>query len=135
MPINRSEGRNVHFFDARHPNDALGGLILNPSVTQSNFLQMLEILIVSSHPYDVSLRDSGIDLTRCDEPLQSGNYDIKLQSVQGNSPMLLCLYLDNKNQAHCRLLMNLLLLGSSLVQYLDGTMHFVLQYVSVIRNA
>ncbi|KAN0067194.1 HNH endonuclease domain containing protein [Elaphomyces granulatus] len=79
----KSGYRNVLFSDARYPDDLLGGLRLNPSVTQANFLHMLEILIISSSPYDVSLRGTSTTLTRCNEPLQPGTYDIKLQSAQG----------------------------------------------------
>ena len=83
LPNDRSGYRNVLFSDARYPDDLLGGLRLNPSVTQANFLHMLEILIISSSPYDVSLRGTSTTLTRCNEPLQPGTYDIKLQSAQG----------------------------------------------------
>ena len=55
MPDNRSGGRNVHFYDARKPEEVLGGLILDQRspVTEAAFLTMLEILIGSSHPYEV----------------------------------------------------------------------------------
>jgi hypothetical protein len=59
---------------------ALGGLILNPSVTKKNFLSILGILIVTSGPYRVTLRSTGHDLT----PLQPGQYDIRPYSRKGN---------------------------------------------------
>ncbi|KAJ8101592.1 hypothetical protein POJ06DRAFT_251914 [Lipomyces tetrasporus] len=43
-------GRDVHFYNFAEPDKALGGLILNPSVTGKNFLSMLGILIVASAP-------------------------------------------------------------------------------------
>jgi hypothetical protein len=51
------------------------GLILNPTVTHLEFLQMLDILITTSHRYDVSLRGSaGVSLTRCNEPTEGNLY-------------------------------------------------------------
>ena len=117
MAKDRSGGRDVHFFDARHPKDALGGLILNPTVTHAEFLQMLDILIITSHRYDVSLRGSaGVNLTRCNEPLQPGNYDLKLESAEGNLYPPLTYFLNNQKQAHCRLLVRFLLPELSLTQ-------------------
>ncbi|KAK9384253.1 hypothetical protein V1515DRAFT_618186 [Lipomyces mesembrius] len=80
---NRSIGRNVDLYDASKPDDALGGLILRPSITKNNFLFMLEILIIASHPYGVSLRDTGVNLTASDEPLEPGHYDIRPNSPEG----------------------------------------------------
>ncbi|KAK9320588.1 hypothetical protein V1517DRAFT_205545 [Lipomyces orientalis] len=74
---NRSRGRNVQFYDALDPNHALGGLILNPSVTEKTFLYMLEILIVASDPYSVVLRCTGEIVTLSDNPLKLGHYDIR----------------------------------------------------------
>ncbi|KAK9327594.1 hypothetical protein V1520DRAFT_348407 [Lipomyces starkeyi] len=36
MAGNRSRGRTVHFYNTLYPDDVLGGLLLNPSVTQHN---------------------------------------------------------------------------------------------------
>jgi hypothetical protein len=117
MAKDRSEGRDVHFFDARHPSDALGGLILNPTVTHSEFLQMLDILIITSHRYDVSLRGSaGVNLTRCNEPLQPGDYDLELESAEGNLYLPLTYFVNNQKQARYRLLMRFLLPELSLTQ-------------------
>ncbi|RPB21781.1 hypothetical protein L211DRAFT_840415 [Terfezia boudieri ATCC MYA-4762] len=38
MPIDRSLGRNVQFYDAASPEVALRGMIQNGSVTEGNFL-------------------------------------------------------------------------------------------------
>ena len=59
MPIHRSAGRNVQFYDARSPGDALGGLIQNGSVTEANFLEMLGILLSTETPIRVQERGSG----------------------------------------------------------------------------
>ncbi|KAK9326603.1 HNH endonuclease-domain-containing protein [Lipomyces starkeyi] len=77
MAGGRAIGRDVHFYNFAEPDKALGGLILNPSVTEKNFLSMLGVLIVASGPYHVTLRSTGHDLTPTDQPLQPGHYDIR----------------------------------------------------------
>ncbi|KAK9236354.1 HNH endonuclease-domain-containing protein [Lipomyces kononenkoae] len=77
MAGKRAIGRDVHFYNFSEPDKALGGLILNPSVTQKTFLSMLGNLIVASGPYRVTLRSTGHDLTPTDERLQPGHYDIR----------------------------------------------------------
>lgn len=56
MPIDRSLGRNVHFYNASMP---LGGLIQNGSVTEANFLDMVEILLITEASVRVRERTSG----------------------------------------------------------------------------
>ncbi|KAK9241703.1 HNH endonuclease-domain-containing protein [Lipomyces tetrasporus] len=75
MAGRRAIGRDVHFYNFAEPDKALGGLILNPSVTKKNFLSMLGILIVASGP-------TGHDLTPTDEPVQPGHYDIRPYSCK-----------------------------------------------------
>ncbi|KAK9242260.1 HNH endonuclease-domain-containing protein [Lipomyces tetrasporus] len=77
MAGRRAIARDVHFYHFAEPDKALGGLILNRSVTETNFLSMLGIIIVASGPYRVTLRSTGHDLTPTDEPLQPGHYDIR----------------------------------------------------------
>jgi len=76
MPIDRSLGRNVHFYDATSPGFALGGLIQNGSVTEENFLEMLRILLVTEAPLRIQARTSGYVLTSTNNPLPLGDYDI-----------------------------------------------------------
>ncbi|KAK9358009.1 HNH endonuclease-domain-containing protein [Lipomyces starkeyi] len=76
MPTCRSVIRNVHLFDPSRPNEPLGGLYLNSSVTRKKFLRMLEIVIRANSPYSVFLRGTEVPLTPTDDPLQSGHYDI-----------------------------------------------------------
>ncbi|KAK9349703.1 HNH endonuclease-domain-containing protein [Lipomyces doorenjongii] len=83
MVRDRSAGRNVHIYRASEYDRALGGLILNPSVTERIFLFMLEILIVSSDPYEVVMPYTGVIVTPTDEPLKPGHYDIKSKSQGG----------------------------------------------------
>ncbi|KAK9319198.1 hypothetical protein V1517DRAFT_60477 [Lipomyces orientalis] len=46
MAGRRAIARDVHFYHFAEPDKALGGLILNLSVTETNFLSMLGILVV-----------------------------------------------------------------------------------------
>ncbi|KAK9244174.1 HNH endonuclease-domain-containing protein [Lipomyces tetrasporus] len=80
---NRSRGRNVHFYDALDPDHALGGLILNRSVTEKTFLFMLGILLAASDPYTVVLRCTDEIVTPSDKPLKPGHYDIRSNSPGG----------------------------------------------------
>ncbi|KAK9312354.1 HNH endonuclease-domain-containing protein [Lipomyces starkeyi] len=72
----RSLIRNVHLYDPSQPNEPLGGLYLNPSVTRKKFLRMLEIVIRANNPYSVLLRGTEVPLTPTEDPLQPGHYDI-----------------------------------------------------------
>ncbi|TGZ81029.1 hypothetical protein EX30DRAFT_294648, partial [Ascodesmis nigricans] len=76
MPLDRSLGRNVHFYDAMTPQVPLGGMIQNGSVTENNFLDMLGILLISQAPLRVQERTSGHVVTTNNNPLQPGEYDI-----------------------------------------------------------
>ncbi|KAK9368502.1 HNH endonuclease-domain-containing protein [Lipomyces kononenkoae] len=58
------------------PEEALGGLLLNQSVTVKCFLFMLDILLAPSDAYCVSLRGSNVVLSASDQRLQPGGYDI-----------------------------------------------------------
>ncbi|KAK9243184.1 HNH endonuclease-domain-containing protein [Lipomyces tetrasporus] len=81
MAGNRAIGRDVHFYLFSEPDQPLGGMILNPSVTEKNFLFMLqEILIAASGPFLVTLRSSGVDLIATDNALKPGHYDIRPKS-------------------------------------------------------
>src|SRR5437773_1112457 len=76
MNIDRSSGRNVHFYDALAPGVALGGLIQNGSITEKNFLDILGIVLVATAPIRVKKRTSSYVLARTDQPLQTGDYDV-----------------------------------------------------------
>ncbi|KAK9320192.1 HNH endonuclease-domain-containing protein [Lipomyces orientalis] len=76
MAGRRALGRDVHFYLFSEPEKPLGGMRLNPSVTEKSFLSMLGILIVASGPYRVTLRSTGIDLMPTDDALKPGHYDI-----------------------------------------------------------
>ena len=77
----------VHFYDATKPDDALGGLIQNGSVTEGNFLQMLRIVLVTEAPVRVQHRTSGEIVSMSDSRLQIGIYDVSC----GGTHLLRCL--------------------------------------------
>ncbi|KAJ8104316.1 HNH endonuclease-domain-containing protein [Lipomyces tetrasporus] len=83
MPENRSQLRNVHFYDVSRPEYPLGGLYLNPSVSARKFLRMLHIVVRTSCPYRVWSRGSDTPLIPTDEPLVPGQYDIVCDSPGG----------------------------------------------------
>ena len=80
MPINRSLGRNVHFYNAAFPEVPLGGLVQNGSVTQANFLYMLNILIIAETPLTVHDRRTGQEVAWTDARLEPGSYDVSCDS-------------------------------------------------------
>ena len=66
----------MHFYNAL-AHDPLGGLVQNGSVTEANFLDMLiGILLVTNAPIRVQERTSGHHVTRTNNQLQPGHYDI-----------------------------------------------------------
>ncbi|KAI5791713.1 HNH endonuclease-domain-containing protein [Peziza echinospora] len=82
MPFDRSFGRNVHFYDASVPDITLGGLFQNGSVTEANFLAMLDILLITETPIRVQERGSGHNIiTRTNTPLGLGEYDVYCDSL------------------------------------------------------
>ena len=76
--MNRSIGRDVHFYDPRNPTEPLGGLILCNGVTNANFCAMVEVFV---RPGNFILRlqegDSFADIEKDEQALQPGNYFIK----------------------------------------------------------
>ncbi|RPB17916.1 hypothetical protein L211DRAFT_889904 [Terfezia boudieri ATCC MYA-4762] len=76
IPVDRSSGRNVQFYDATSPEAALGGMIQNGSATAGNFLDMLGILLITQSPIRVRERDSGHIVTTTNTRLEAGHYDI-----------------------------------------------------------
>jgi len=85
MPINRSLSRNVTFYDATKPNETLGGLIQNGSITEANFLDILGILlVVEGSPIRVQERISSRIVSRTDMPLETGVYDIYCNGMYYN---------------------------------------------------
>ncbi|KAK9236280.1 HNH endonuclease-domain-containing protein [Lipomyces kononenkoae] len=77
MAGSRAIGRDVNFYLFSEPGKAIGGLRLNPSITEKKFLSMLSILIVASGRYRVTLRSTGVDLMPTENGLRPGDYDIR----------------------------------------------------------
>ncbi|KAH0548613.1 hypothetical protein GP486_007843 [Trichoglossum hirsutum] len=73
-PPNRLLDRNIRFSDKRNPDDFLGGLVQNGSVTETNFLSMLNIVLVASSPIRVYAKATGAPVLQTDTPLQLGDY-------------------------------------------------------------
>ncbi|KAF8534664.1 hypothetical protein BDD12DRAFT_988700 [Trichophaea hybrida] len=74
MSGNRSHFRNVRFFDEANPDVVLGGLIQNGSLTEKNFLVMLDIVLVSTAPIRVSAKDTERVVSVVDTRLDVGDY-------------------------------------------------------------
>ncbi|KAK9312507.1 hypothetical protein V1524DRAFT_439096 [Lipomyces starkeyi] len=53
---------------------------------------MLDILIVASGPFRVTLRNTGVDLIRTNNALKPGHYDIRPYSHRCNIPSYKSLY-------------------------------------------
>lgn len=74
----RSLGRNVHIYNANHPDTVLGGLVLNNGVTNANLYSMVGIIFrFDEYNYILRLRnEAGIVIQDDNNPLQPGNYYI-----------------------------------------------------------
>lgn len=68
----------MHFYNAMAPHHPLGGLIQNGSVTEENFLDMLGIILITDIAFSIQVqeRDSGHYVTRTNNPLQLGHYNV-----------------------------------------------------------
>jgi hypothetical protein len=74
-PTNRSVGRNVHIYDEKDRNTALGGLILSNGITNANFYFMVRIIIICNGHFDLKDENNSL-IERNDHPLQPGKYYI-----------------------------------------------------------
>ncbi|KAF1812075.1 hypothetical protein P152DRAFT_397944 [Eremomyces bilateralis CBS 781.70] len=74
-PINRSAGRTVHIYNTNDPDTVLGGLVLTPGVTNSNFYAMVKILFIFSGPFYLRV-ENGARIEKDDNPLRPGRYHI-----------------------------------------------------------
>ncbi|KAG0128889.1 hypothetical protein HOY82DRAFT_580006 [Tuber indicum] len=74
MSINRSLSRNVSFYDATHPDVALGGLAQNGSITEANFRNILgTLLVVDGSPLRARERISRVYDIYCDSSIRVSN--------------------------------------------------------------
>jgi hypothetical protein len=79
---NRSQGRDVLIWDladTEHQNP-LGGLILGPGITNTDFRQMLDILLTTSR--DCHIQNArGEEVLRNDQPLMPGDYFVAADKI------------------------------------------------------
>ncbi|CUS12279.1 unnamed protein product, partial [Tuber aestivum] len=76
MSLNHFLPRNVKFYDTTSPGKALGGLVQNGSITETNFLDILGIVLVVGSPIRVQERESSHIISRTEVLLQAGVYNI-----------------------------------------------------------
>jgi hypothetical protein len=88
MPADRSLGRDVFIYDAKDPDEALGGLILTNGVTNANLYSMVEIIIIFRSGFSL-LDDDGTKINRDYRPLSPGNY-----FIDADGKLLLCTLYD-----------------------------------------
>ncbi|KAF1808661.1 hypothetical protein P152DRAFT_462221 [Eremomyces bilateralis CBS 781.70] len=74
VPRDRSEGRDVHVYDANDSTTVLGGLVLTNGVTNSNFYSMVDILVLFTSCFELQHEETKVE--RNDDPLQPGKYYI-----------------------------------------------------------
>jgi hypothetical protein len=74
-PVDRSQGRDIHIYDANDRNTVLGGLVLTDGITNKNFYSMVGIIFFFNGPYSL-LDEGGTEIERNDDPLKPGNYYI-----------------------------------------------------------
>lgn len=53
--MTRSRGHTVFIYNAKGENEELGGLGMTQGITNKNFYDMLEILLVFNSPYNLTL--------------------------------------------------------------------------------
>lgn len=70
--MDRSAGRTVFIYSATGANEQLGGLINTRGITNKNFYEMLEIVLVFASPYTLTL--TGEIVPRDGAELQRGDY-------------------------------------------------------------
>ena len=75
MPVNRSFGRDVHIYNAKDPEDILGGLRLTRGVTKANLYSMIEIFCIFKSPYVLQGEDHTV-LLRNNDQLHAGKFFI-----------------------------------------------------------
>lgn len=74
MAFDRSEGRDVHIYDAKDPSQTvLGGLHLTNGITNILFYSMIEIILLFQSPFFLK-DENGIIVERNEHPLQPGKY-------------------------------------------------------------
>lgn len=78
--MDRSAGRTVFIYRATGDNEQLGGLVNTRGITNKNFYDMLEIILVFRSPYTLTLAGSHI-VPEDGAPLKCGNYYVDGEST------------------------------------------------------
>jgi hypothetical protein len=83
MSEHRSHFRNVRFFDEANPDVVLGGLVQNGSVTEKNFLVMLDMVLLATTtaPIRVCAKDTGRVVAMVDTRLDAGDYMLSCEGT------------------------------------------------------
>jgi hypothetical protein len=85
MPaFNRSDGRDVHIYDAKDPDTVIGGLVLTSGITNANLYSMVEIICFIDSIF--FLRDEyDTTIQRDDSSLHPGKYYILTSGMFSHS--------------------------------------------------
>ena len=78
--MDRSEGRTVFIYNAKGDNKVLGGLVNTNGITNKNFYDMIEILLVFDSPYTLTLAGDGT-VPKDDAEVKPGNYYVDGKST------------------------------------------------------
>ena len=73
MDTSRSAGRDVHIYDAKHPNTVLGGLVLTNGITNANLYTMVEVFLFIDSEY-VLRHEDGTEVPKDQYALRAGKY-------------------------------------------------------------
>ena len=87
--LDRSAGRDVHIYDAKDPDTAVGGLVLTNGITHANFYSMVEIICIFDGIYYFLRDEYGTMIQRDDSLLHPGKYYIVTPSMHPPS----CVYI------------------------------------------
>ena len=87
-PPNRSEGRNVHLYNKVDRDTVIGGLRLTSGITNANFYEMVEIIIIFKDTFLLRGEDR-ITIPKDDSPLQPGDYFIESPGMSSSDAFTL----------------------------------------------
>ena len=87
MPLNRSNDRDVHIYNAKDRNTILGGLRLTRGVTNANLHSMIEIFCIFEMFYNLQNEDEMV-IQRDHHPLRPGKYFIVTEGMQRSYTMI-----------------------------------------------
>lgn len=71
----RTQGRDIHFYDIRNPMVVLGGLVRSKGITNENFIHMVRVVLRFNGTFEIR-DEAGITVERNSEGLKAGKYDV-----------------------------------------------------------